>query len=273
MDPVTRARTFFETNGRDIDRARFAYHFGTGTQDDLLDVLGRYQNEDGGFHGLEVDISAPVSNPFATELALRVCLEAGVPRRHPLLERAVAYLEETQDEDGCWRFAPAVYEHELAPWFAGWTWPSLNPECTIAGLLRELQLGSDQLHERVERLFERLARPEDLLGDQYYAVRPYAYYFLPLWHHPRRELYLSGVVWWLLRAETTIPDAGHFLEYVRGPHTFVGAALPPDVLNRQLDRLQAEQAEDGGWPSPYSEGWRGPVTVDALLLLKVFGRV
>jgi hypothetical protein len=196
-----------------------------------------------------------------------------VPRRHPLLARTIAYLEEAQDEDGCWRFAPAVYEHELAPWFAGWTWPSLNPECTIAGLLRELQLGSDRLHERIAHLFERLAKPDDLLGDQYYAVRPYVYYFMTPWHHPQRELYLGGVVWWLLRSGDSIPDAGHFLEYVRGPHTFLGRTLPPNILAVQLDRLEEEQAEDGGWPSPYSEGWRGPVTVDALLLLKAFGRV
>lgn len=273
MDAISRAGSFFEFHGRDIDRARFAYHFGSGTLDELMEVVARYQNSDGGFRGLEVDIAAPVSNPFATELALQICIEADVPRTQPVLSRTVTYLEETQHPDGDWRFSPEVYQHDLAPWFAGWTWPTLNPSATTAGLLRRLQLGSEQLHARVEELFQRLADPRDLLSDQYYAVRPYALYFMPNWHHSDRELYASGVVWWLLRAEETIPDAEHFLEYVGGPDTFVGATLPRRVLSRQLDRLEGEQAEDGGWPSPYSEGWRGWVTMNALLHLKAFGRV
>src|SRR5437764_10265407 len=166
MDRVSKAKRFFEDHGRDIDRARFAYHFGEMPQAELLEVLARYQNQDGGFgRGLEPDIKAPDSNPFATELALSICLQADVPRDHPLLERTVRYLEETQDEEGSWRFSEGIYRHELAPWFAAWEWPSLNPSCTTAGLLRELGLGSERLHAQVEHLFERLARPGDLAGD------------------------------------------------------------------------------------------------------------
>jgi hypothetical protein len=73
MRSVARAQQFFEHAGRDIDRACFACHFGQGTQEELLGILARYQNSDGGFgHGLEPDIGAPDSNPFATELALLI---------------------------------------------------------------------------------------------------------------------------------------------------------------------------------------------------------
>ena len=143
MDMLAKAQQFFQQHGRDIDQALWAYHFGTQPLEHLLAILARYQNPDGGFHGLEVDIKAPDSNPFATELALLICLQANAPREHPLLQKAVAYLEQTQEENGNWRFAPGVYEHELAPWFQGWEWPNLNPTCTIAGLLKELGLGSD----------------------------------------------------------------------------------------------------------------------------------
>src|SRR5262249_32660882 len=146
----------------------------------LLAILGQYQNPDGGFGcGLEVDIKAPDSNPFATELALLACLQAGVAGDHPLLARAVAYLEQTQDEDGGWRFSAAVYHHDLAPWYQAWPWPNLNPACSLAGLLRGLGLGSENLHARVAALFQKMAHPTDLAGDEYYLVRPYAYYFLP----------------------------------------------------------------------------------------------
>jgi hypothetical protein len=276
MDMVERAREFVHAHGRDIDQARFDYHFGGLPLEQLLAVLGRYQNGDGGFgNGLEPDIGAPDSNPFATELALEYCMQAAAPRDHPLLTKAVAHLEETQGEDGCWRFAPAVSEHPLAPWFQGWEWPNLNPACTIDGLLRELGLGSRRLHERVEQLFAQRQSVADLAGDDFYGARPYAYYFLPEWEHPRRELYRGGVLWWLIRGHVagTIADAGHFFAYVRSPHTFFGRHLPAEIIAAELERMLAEQQEDGGWPSPYAPHWRGPITVGNLLTLQAFGRL
>lgn len=276
MDQIGAAKQFLAGEGRDIDQARFAYHFGDGAQEELVQVLTRYQNPDGGFgHGLEVDISAPDSNPFATEIALGVCLAAGVPADHPVASRTVAWLEEAQDEDGCWRFAPGVYQHRLAPWFEHWPWPNLNPSCSLAGLLRRYGLGSTRLHQRVAALFDWLAKPDDLLGDEYYAVRPYAFYFLPSSDLAQRELYLGGVAWWLIRqhAEGKQADAAHFFEYVQGPETYVGRLMPSALLDAQLQALAAEQTGDGGWPSPYDPRWRAPTTVQNLLTLRTFGRL
>lgn len=276
MSVVAQAERFFQQNGRDIDQARFAYHFGDLSQDDLLAVLSRYQNSDGGFgHGLEVDIAALQSNPFATELALLICLQADIPREHPLLRHTVAYLEQTQEDDGTWRFAPEIYAAELAPWFQGWQWPNLNPSCTLAGLLKELGLGSERLHGRVERLFAQLAQVADLAGDDFYAARPYVYYFLPDWSHSRRELYLSGVLWWLIRQHVNgkLADSEHFFAYVRHPRTYTGRMLPAAILAERLSMLESEQADDGGWPSPYNDAWRGWITVQNLLTLKAFNRI
>jgi hypothetical protein len=276
MVNTARAGDFIHESGRAIDKALFDHLFGRSSQDDLLQALAEYQNEDGGFgHGLEPDISAPASNPFATEIALSMCLEARVPRDDALLTRTVTYLEETQEEDGNWRFSPAVYEHEIAPWFRGWTFPTLNPSCTIAGYLRAFGLGSERLHSRVARLFDHLATPDDLLTDAYYAVRPYPIYFLAEWEHPQRQLYLSGVLWWLIRqhASQALPDAIHFLEYVQRPTTFVGRNTPDPILDDRLNALAAEQLEDGGWPVAYGEQWRAPTTVQALIMLKRFGRL
>ena len=146
---------------------------------------------------------------------------------------------------------------------------------TLEDPTRLLGLGSERLHARVETLFERMSTTSDLLGDAYYAVRPYAYYFLSGWEHPQRELWRSGVVWWLIRQEAAgkLPDAQHFFEYVRGPETFVGRLLPRQMIEDQLDRLEAEQQKDGGWPSPYNDAWRGPTTLANLLTLRRFGRI
>src|SRR5256885_13134276 len=137
MDAIARAQQYFRRNGRDVDRALFAYHFEGGAREEMLALLGRYQNADGGFgHGLEPDIAAPDSNPFATELALLVCLQADVPPDHPLLTRAVAYLEQTQDDDGGWRFAAGAYHHPPAPWVARGGWPNTNLPCGPAGVCK-----------------------------------------------------------------------------------------------------------------------------------------
>jgi hypothetical protein len=276
MNPIAKAGSFFEQNGREIDQARFQYHFGDLSLEGLLDVLGRYQNPDGGFaHGLEVDIAAPESNPFATDLALQICILASAPAEHELLQRTVAYLEGTQDEEGNWRFAESIYVHALAPWFQGWQWPNLNPSCSIAGHLRALGLGSERLHARVESLFGRLANPLDLASDDFYAALPYAFYFLPEWEHPQREFYLSGLLWWLIRQHRTnsLADNGHFFEYIQRPDSYPGRNLPADILAARLDGLADEQQEDGGWPSPYDPRWRGWATVQNFLVLKAFGRI
>jgi len=247
IDPVARARQFFQQNGRDIDRACFDFHFGALPLGALLAIHGEHQNLDGDFGcGLEVDIKATDSNPFATELALLICLQAGVSRVDPL----------------------------LAPWYQAWQWPNLNPACCLAGLLRVLGLGSENLHARVGALFERLARPADLAGDDFYAVRPYAYYFLPEWLHPQRELYLSGVLWWLIRqhAGGRLAGAAHFFVFVREPASYTGARMPPAIISEQLDNLSSAQADDGGWPTAYDSGWRGWVTVQNLQVLRAFGR-
>lgn len=290
---LTRARDFLRKDGRDIDIAIYDYHFGGGSRiEHLLQVLSRYQNADGGFTGLEVDIKSPVSNPFACELALIILLraetvragseaagtstEVGVTvRQSPVFRRLLQYLEDTQQEDGTWRFTPEVYEDQLPPWFKAWQWPNLNPSCPIAGLLKQMGAGSDRLHMRVEQLFAREAKVSDLVSSEYYNVKPYADYFQTEWQHPLAELYRSGVVWWLIRqdAEPTGMDASHFLSFAPSPQSAVAKRLPPEALNRQLDRLQAEQAEDGGWPTPYDPAWRGWLTVTNLLILRAYGRV
>lgn len=279
MIDLDKAAGFLERHGREVERVRFRYHFADGSLDDLLSALAEYQNPDGGFgHGLEPDLKARESNPFATELALTICLWADVPRDHPLLARTVDYLERTQTEEGDWRFSEAVYGDEMAPWFREWQFPNLNPGCTTAGLLKALDLGSERLHARAAALLERLAKPEDLISGGFYGARPYAMYFLPRskeWDHPARGFYLGGVLWWLIRShvEGTIEDGNHFFEYIRTPETALGRGMPPPILEAKLDLLESEQAEDGGWPVPYGAHWRSWATMQNLLTLQAFGRI
>jgi hypothetical protein len=272
---VKKAGDFLHKTGRDVDKALYDFHFSNSTLDDLMTALKRYQNEDGGFFGLDVDIKAPQSNPFATELALVAMRWSKTPRDHPVLQRAVEYLETTQREDGTWRFTPEIYQSELAPWYQNWHWPNINPSCSIAGVLRQLGVGSHDLHARVQALFDRLATPGDLTGNEYYDVRPYAYYLQDQIELPVGELYRWGVAWWIVRQHLTNPqiDSAHLLDFTPMPSSSIAARLPAAVLQARLDALLAEQAEDGGWPTSYDPLWRGWVTITNLLVLRAHGRV
>lgn len=272
---IRRAAEFVQASGRDIDQALFAYCFRGAAAENVVDALAGYQNPDGGFFGLEVDIKAPQSNPFATELALSAMHWVRLPADHPLLLRTLGYLETTQLDDGTWRFTSEIYQHDLAPWFQGWQWPNLNPSCTIAGLLKQLGVGSERLHRRVQALFDRLAAPEDLLADEYYGVRPYAYYFQSGQTFPEADFYRWGVAWWLTRAHLTNPglDATHWMDFVPQPSAPVAKLLPESLLRAKLDQLLSEQAEDGGWPTPYSAAWRGWNTALNMLILRAYGRI
>jgi hypothetical protein len=279
MTALEKAQNFLQTHGREIDQARFAHHFGDLPLSELLAALGRYQNPDGGFFGLEVDIAAPQSNPFAMEIALLICLWADAPRDNPLLQKAVAHLESTQGPDGGWRFVPEIYQHALPSWFQGWPWPNLNPACTLSGLLLELGLGSPALHARVAELFGRLEKAEDLTGAEgrdgdFYSVRPYAFYFIPATGNPRQAFYRAELTQWFIRQhEQNKLDSTHFFEYIRSPRSYAGQSIPPHILQARLDLLVAEQTEDGGWPSPYDPRWRPWITVNNLLVLRAFGKI
>lgn len=60
---------------------------------------------------------------------------------------------------------------------------------------------------------------------------------------------------------------------MRGPQTAVADPLPPDMLEARLAALTAERVDDGGWPSPYNDGWRGWITAQNLVTLRLFGHI
>lgn len=272
---IRRGGDFLRQHGRRIDQALFAHRFEGAPLEPVIEELESYQNPDGGFTGLEVDIAAPQSNPFATEIALVIVRWGGIAHDHPLVLRAVDYLEQTQEPNGDWRFTPEIYQHALPPWFQHWQWPNLNPSTTIAGLLRQLGLGSRALHQRAEKLFDQLAKPEDLTGEEYYSVRPYGYYLQALLDHPLADLYRWGVVWWVTRqfTITAAHDASHLLDFAPQPQSEIAQRLPAGVRDGLLDLLVSQQQEDGGWPSPYDPRWRPWVTITSLLTLHAYNRI
>lgn len=276
MTPIDKALAFLEQQDYPLGVAWLRHRAYGESTDAVLDALASYQTDDGGFTGIEVDIGAPCSNPFAVRLALSVLVTLDPPPAadHPLVRGLARWLEEAQDEDGAWRFLPEVHEHRLAPWFAGWTFPSINPAGSIAGYARRLGLGSERLHARVRRIFDEQASLEEAATGEFYNVLSYFEWFGAV-EHPEREAYLDALASNIVATEAKddgYPDAEHVFAQIDGAGPDMLRRLPPDLVARQLDRLVAEQQEDGGWASPYNEAWRPWSTAGNAVTLLRHGR-
>ncbi|MDQ3043854.1 MAG: hypothetical protein M3R06_01705 [Chloroflexota bacterium] len=269
MSPIQRALDYLSNEGRPIDLAWAREQCADGTQRDVLDALAAYQNPDGGFgQRLEVDISAPASNAFATRLAMIVLNSVGAPSESDLVQRLEHWLEESQAEDGDWPFSPAIYDAELAPWFAAWTFPSLNPALCLAGHAARLGIGSERLHARVRTLADEKSSLAEIAEGRFYDLLPYVEYY-PWGEHPRRDEYLDALALSIVAAAERgdYEDASHFFDHVSGGGPLIESRLPAALISAQLERLRGEQNDDGGWPTPYDQAWRSWTTAAAVITL------
>lgn len=159
---VQPALAFLATQQHPLSEALVRYCWMDGPAADVISALAEYQNPDGGFgKRLEVDIRSPVSNPFAARLAMQVMLTIPLEASAGLNERLGNWLTENQAKDGDWHFGPGVYEEELAPWFAEWEFPSLNPAaCCLAGTANLLGMAPPEMLGRVATLFAEKASLE-----------------------------------------------------------------------------------------------------------------
>ena len=243
---------------------------GDGDAAAVLAALVRYQNDDGGFgNALEPDIAAPQSNPFAARLALHVILETGIPTTDPVVTQLVGWLEDRQGEDGCWRWEPGTLDHPIAPWFAGWQFPNLNPALDLAGALARLELGSERLHRRCRELYARLASRDEIVDGPYYVVLPYAESLPWLTDLPDREGSLDALAAHIARdvdvgAYTTPQEAAEHIGPPGGP---VARRLPAGTLERLHADALATQQPDGHWASPFEAHWDPYQTVSGMALL------
>jgi hypothetical protein len=286
---VARARGFLAGHARLLDRRRFELLFRGGDAELVLAALRAYRNPDGGYgHGLEPDLRAPESQPAAAFHAFEVLADlAPVPApeavelcdwldANALLDGGLPFALPVEDPSGCaplWADAdphafslqisaivvahanrvaahdPAVAAH---PWLARATGrclaaiealeaaPGAHEFAFAIGLL-------DEVHDREPTAPALLAR----LGG-----------YVPA----DGRLRVTGG----LPDETLRP-----LDLAPRPGRPVRALLDPATVAADLERLAAEQHEDGGWSvdfKSYSPAaaleWRGYATVRALSILR-----
>ena len=291
---LNRARAGLFEHGRQLEQLRFQHHFEAPIVDEVAAELARYQNPDGGFgHGIEPDFWLPDSSPMATSVGLQIAVELELGANHPIVAKALDYLQQTFDPGlECWAAVPpAVNDFPHAPWWhhdpdkapdiAGL---QFNPGVELAGYLlrwgvsdytawvpgRVAQTDSLEAHQLLccLRLADSPGLPDEVRASLMALVERCA----------ASTVEVDPTNWdgYCIKPLSAIPSPGSPLA-----STFSAA------IDAQLDfEIARQSAEHGLWMPHWSWygkfeaawsrarlQWAGVITVDTLRALAAFGRV
>jgi hypothetical protein len=289
MLDLDRINDFIASNARLLDRRRMELAVGAGDPEATLTVLAGNRNADGGFGwALEPDSRAPASQPVAALHAFEV-FEEIAPLTSPLAVGLLDWLGAAAVDGGAVPFAvPGGATAGSAPmWASADTQsPSLHMTCVVLGIGHRVAR-----HDRDVAAHPWLRRATDWATQEIRAIDgPRSAiefrYVLQLLDalDARNELERLGAH---LPADGTMavtggkPDeAMRPLDFSPDPDRPIRGLLSPQAIEADLDRLEADQHEDGGWDvdwthwSPAGElEWRGWATVRAVRILRANGRL
>src|ERR1700712_4932256 len=246
---LTAAETFVLANARVLERHRLAALHGGDTAP-VLAALAAYRNPDGGFgHALEPDVRAPESEPVGTFAALEV-LEEGGALDDEMVAPAAAWVGSIAAADGGLPFVlPTLERAPHAPWMVPVEGGS-QMTYAIAALLHEA--GSDEpwLQRGTEWCWRQLEQPREL-GP---IAAKFALAFLDAVPDEARAGKVIESLRPMLDDDGTMPvpegtDDERLMPLALSPHPGARSrALFTDAqIDADLDRLEGDQQEDGGW--------------------------
>jgi hypothetical protein len=286
---VERAADFIWRSARLLDRQRFAHIFQAAPAAPVVAAVLAYQNPDGGFgNALEPDKRCPDSQPVDVETALRILDELGdgFSWDDSSIQQTLEFLGTiTTTEGGIPWVLPTVRGYPRAPWWDTADNPpaSVNPTAAIAGLL----VKHGVVHPWIERATDYCWRAISQGATE--EVHELATILTFLDNQPdraRAELELDRIGKRLFAAGLVEIDpaaTGYVrkpLDWAPTPASWCHRLFDDRVIATHLDALAERQQPDGGWTiswppvSPLVElEWRGYVTVEALKILRAYGRV
>jgi hypothetical protein len=277
------ARQFVESTARVLERHQLAVLLDDGPVEPVLAALRAYQNPDGGFgHALEPDVRCPGSQPAAAQLALDVLADVDAAR-DPMVEAAADWISSIAHPDGgVPTVLPSADGHPRAPWMVP------NPEAgflTYALAAKLWRLGIK--HAWLEKATAWCWREIDAMTDPGGYTVLFALQFLDAVPDPARASDAVERLRPAIRPDGTVAIPGgtegeHVtpLELSPRPGAPSRALFTDAQIDADLDRLEGEQLDDGGWDFHFlhfSPGqtveWRGAVTLGAIRTLREHGRV
>ena len=279
------ARRFVYGTARPIDRAIFEHVYAAAPARRVLDAADAYRNADGGFgHAIEPDVRCPASQTIHTLTGLELLREADVAS--------------PDIADGCCEFLsaratdaalPALLPDALDfPAAAHWQSPSsVQPSLTWTfGVVAQLAWHGAR-HPWFEHARQAClgALDEHVSGEAHHLLYVTRFVSELLEGEPRavqlarcRES-LRSAQWFV--AETPVERYGLTpLHYAPSPDAPCRGCFDDGLIASHLDDLLAAQQGDGGWPIRFDppsaaarEEWRGRWTLEALAVLKAYGRL
>lgn len=287
------AEEFLIEQARPRERALFRFHFAGGTAGDVLRELSAFQNPDGGFgRASEPDLRTPDSSAIATTHGLQIMRELQIPPDHEMVRCALHYLRAVCDRQShVWPIIPpTANKAPHAPWWTtkdlatSWRGFRANPSAEIAGYFFLFGTAADESLRQaaLRRTLEFLnAQPPDLHELLCYVRLAE---MVPLPAATRRKITDRVLA-------TVESDPAKWPKYALRPLTVVKSSASPyygplrEAVEANLDFLIAEQCADGSWQPTWTWGnafpetwpvakreWQGILTLDALKVLRAFGR-
>jgi hypothetical protein len=285
LDPTL---DFIASNARLLDRRRMELAVGRGDPEATLAVLAGYRNPDGGFGwGLEPDARAPAGQPVAALHAFEV-FEEVAPVTSPMAVGLLDWLDAIALPGGAVPFAlpGGAYAGSAPMWAsADTTSPSLHMTAVVLGIAHRVARHDPHVaaHPWLQRAtgwatgeIAKLDAPTQAIEFRYVLGLLDAL-------DARDELQRLGRH---LPADATMPVAGgkpdeamRPLDFAPEPGRPLRDLIDPQAIERDLDRLEAERHEDGGWDVDWQHwspagrlDWRGWATVRAVHILRANGR-
>jgi hypothetical protein len=280
---------FVTAHARLLDRRRAELAVGTGDPQAALTVLAGYRNPDGGFGwALEPDLRAPASQPVTALHAFEV-LEEVAPATSPLTTGLLDWLDGVALDGGALPFAlRGTASAGSAPMWesADTTSPSLHMTAVVLSIAQRVAR-----HDPAVAAHRWVRRATDWAMDRIAALDGPGHaiqfrYVLALVDaiEARDELERLAA---FLPPDATLSVAGGKPDEAMRPVDFspepgrpLRALLDPAVIEADLDRLEGEQHDDGGWDVDWAHWspagaleWRGWATVRALRILRAHTRV
>lgn len=280
---IDTAEQFICANARLLDRHRLAVLLHRAPSGPVLDALRAYRNSDGGFgHALEPDVRTPGSEPAATLHALEVLAELGA-LGDPMGTAAAAWVATIAGPDGGVPFVlPASGSYPHAPWMVAADEAS-HLTFALAAMLWTANSAEPWLQQATEWCWAKLAFPEKLDG---WWVK-FALDFLDAVPDEERAVAAIQELRPLIAADGSIPVPGGTdderltaLTLAPRPGGRSRALFTDAQIAADLDRLEQEQQDDGGWLFDWlawspgqSVEWRGILTLRMLAALALHGRI
>ena len=291
---------YIKNEGRELEKYFFEYYFENGSKEDIIEVLKKYQNEDGGFgNSLEPDFRLPDSSPMATSIGLRYIYQInGHKRAEKMVKSAIDYLEKEYNEKrkGWYKKKKKVNDYPHTPWWhydleKGMTvidqnWG--NPSAEIIAYLYKYQdvVKELDINYLLDYTIYYLDRKEKFNSENEVYCYLKLYNILPKNYQKKVEKNLARAIKQVLETNKQkwfnyVPQPLDFVTSPESSRFGIKKSLIKDNLDFWVALIEKNGVIDPPWGKSFYEGelssayekWKGILTLKTLKILDNYNRI